>query len=211
MVSSKDFSVLRSSSFFGASRNRVLWRSYCCSPITLLQVVAYSIVRVSSLQKMPILFQLALRSIHLDRSQRFACPHLDTMLGQTRYSVRILAALFLIFLLPIDLIGWANPITSAGTLFPALSWAGLLLTLVFLMQLGSTPKAFTRLLPFVALSIGANIFYLAPVLHNWIALDTHLGTSKNTDSAFDQMQTLQQLVSEASERLPHTKVFVLPE
>src|SRR5260363_1995 len=26
-----------------------------------------------------------------------------------------------------------------------------------------------------------------------------------------QMQTLQQLVSEASERLPHTKVFVLPE
>src|SRR5260363_50825 len=64
-----------------------------------------------------------------------------------------------------------------------------------LMQLGSAHNAFIRLLPFVALSIGANIFYQAPVLNNWIALDTHLGTSKNTDSAFDQMQTLQQLVS----------------
>lgn len=131
--------------------------------------------------------------------------------GQTRHSVRILAALFLISVPPIGVIGWANPITSAGALFPALSWAGLLLTLVFLMQLGSAHNAFIRLLPFVALSIGANIFYQAPVLNNWIALDTHLGTSKNTDSAFDQMQTLQQLVSEASERLPHTKVFVLPE
>src|SRR5260363_156338 len=63
-------------------------------------------------------------------------------------------------------------VTSAGALFPALSWAGLLLTLVFLMQLGSAHNAFIRLLPFVALSIGANIFYQAPVLNNWIALDT---------------------------------------
>src|SRR5260363_397048 len=68
--------------------------------------------------------------------------------GQTRHSVRILAALFLISVPPIGVIGWANPITSAGALFPALSWAGLLLTLVFLMQLGSAHNAFIRLLPF---------------------------------------------------------------
>src|SRR5260363_21785 len=144
MVSSKDFSVLRSSSFFGASRNRVLWRSYCCSPITLLQVVAYSIVRVSSLQKMPILFQT----------------------GATEHSFGSLPALCLPS--PGHYVGVKLGILYGSWplyFFPALSWAGLLLTLVFLMQLGSAHNAFIRLLPFVALSIGANIFYQAPVLN----------------------------------------------
>lgn len=131
--------------------------------------------------------------------------------GQTKRSIRILAALFLVSVPPIGIIGWANPITSAGIFFPALGWIGLILTLVFLMQLASAHSTFFKIFPFIAMTIGANVFYRAPALNNWTALDTHLGTSRDTDGEFDRMQALQQLIGKASDRLPHTKIFVLPE
>lgn len=113
---------------------------------------------------------------------------------------------------PFGLLGWANPITSAGWMFSGMAWLGLGLT-VLLMMLIAASSARWNLLFFLPLIL-VIAFYgnSEPIKANsYQGIDTsfHFGAGDKEASAMDEIQRhwqLQSLVNEID-----AEVVVLPE
>ena len=131
--------------------------------------------------------------------------------GQKHRGLRLLVLLAVLSLPPLGIIGWANPITAAGALFPALAWYGLALTLVLFYVLTAAPYL-ALALPFVVLAVGLNLSNAEPSIQpGWISIDTSFGASRGTGDEFLKLKTLQRLVSVQSASAPSGTIFVLPE
>jgi len=124
---------------------------------------------------------------------------------------RLVAILVLISVPPLGIIGWANPITSAGALFPGWGWFGVLTTLALLVVFGVTQRPFLAALPFLVFAIVANGSYAPATIDGWMAIDTTLGSARDSSDEYDRLHSLLQLVQEQSDANPNAKVFVLPE
>jgi carbon-nitrogen hydrolase len=110
---------------------------------------------------------------------------------------------------PFGIVGWAQPITAAGILFPGWGWWGLGATAAILLTMT------TRKWPIAA--IVAASFWAWLAAHRiapsqpdgWVGLDTTLGSALGRAPDLDQSQALLQRVREAS--AAGARVVVLPE
>lgn len=130
--------------------------------------------------------------------------------GRSLRIARISVALLLTSLPPIGVVGWANPLTAAGAIFPGLSWLGMALTMCLLAMLAH------RLRPvlasgLIALAIAANTAYVPTDPPGWVSIDTTVGTDRDAESEYSRLQTVQHQVMSQIRAHPEAKVFVLPE
>lgn len=129
----------------------------------------------------------------------------------SRRALGILAAIAITALPPIGFIGWANPATAAGVLFPGMGFLGIAL-LLGLWSAGVLQKnAVALVLASVCVIANAVASSSAASSGLWSGMDTHYGRlgSASTDymAAFGRIQSVQDL----ADAVPPSHVLVLPE
>ena len=89
---------------------------------------------------------------------------------------RLPAALILVSIPPVGFLGWANPTTSAGVLFPGWRWHGLA-ALVSAMFLSLILKRPSHILPLLVLCVLSACLSQDPPMppRGWKGVDTHFG------------------------------------
>ena len=111
---------------------------------------------------------------------------------------------------PLGIIGWANPLTAAGILFPGTAWLGLILILAFAGLFPLHPRISSVLV--LVLAAIANVVYpgIPPPPAGWEAINTTFGgiglEPSNPVIEFNAAQEIQQLSLES-----RAKVIVFPE
>lgn len=96
--------------------------------------------------------------------------------GPTAMAWRLPTALILGSIPPVGFLGWANPITSAGVLFPGWRWHGLA-ALVSAMFLSLILKRPSHILPLLVLCVLSACLSQDPPMppKGWKGVDTHFG------------------------------------
>ncbi|WP_375049756.1 conjugal transfer protein TraB [Bradyrhizobium sp. 8-10B] len=110
---------------------------------------------------------------------------------------------------PFGIVGWAQPITAAGILFPGWGWWGLAATAAILvaMTTGAWPIA---AIVAASLSAWSAAHWIVPSQPGgWVGLDTKLGSALGRTPDLAQSQALLQHVREAG--AAGARVVVLPE
>ena len=110
---------------------------------------------------------------------------------------------------PFGIVGWAQPITAAGVLFPGWGWWGVATTAAILLTMttGKWPIAAIVAAGFWAWS---GVHWIAPSQPDgWVGLDTTFGSALGRAPSLDQSQALLQRVREAG--AAGALVVVLPE
>jgi len=135
--------------------------------------------------------------------------------GKRRRAWRALAALAVVSAPPIGVVGWANPLTASGDLFPGLGWAGLGLGLAVTCSIASARswRVLAALVLAMAAACAAKCIGVAEGdSTGWVAIDTSLGKGADgSGDGFDQMRLLQRDVMKAAARAREGAVLVLPE
>lgn len=126
-------------------------------------------------------------------------------------------ALLLVSVPPAGLIGWANPLSSAGFWFPGMGWLGLALmvaAMLAMVRFGSSVATSgprfdksVAVLSVAMLAVGmSNALWRAPLVPSgWVGVQTHLS---RTDG-WEALQSVQDAVAVAMKSKP--RVIVLPE
>jgi hypothetical protein len=136
--------------------------------------------------------------------------------SRLRRAFGLLFALIIFTLPPLGIIGWVNPLTAAGALFPGAGWLGLLICLALYAFLAQ--GRWIVLAPAVLLAAGLNfaakdLANTAPV--GWIAQDTHFSNLWNggANLASQRLSSLSraQWLLETMAELPENTNLVLPE
>lgn len=124
-----------------------------------------------------------------------------------RAALRYAAAAVVMSVPPFGIVGWAQPITAAGVLFPGWGWWGLAAAATGLLAMT------TRVWPIAALALGGAFVWSAanwtpPSLpRGWIGVDTNFGGGRGEYAGlFQHRETIAAIAAAAS----HT-VVVLPE
>lgn len=146
------------------------------------------------------------------------------LLWTPRYGWRIaLAAVAIIVtaLPPIGIVGWANPITTAGVLFPGWKWAGLFATLAFIMILcllgiNQPPRRaflFQAVLVGLASLTAVAVFPMLPAAPpGWCGYDTHFANETGQPDYLKDYARISRLVAVSLVRAKSPgSVVVFPE
>ncbi|WGR90724.1 conjugal transfer protein TraB (plasmid) [Bradyrhizobium sp. ISRA443] len=110
---------------------------------------------------------------------------------------------------PFGIVGWAQPITAAGVLFPGWGWWGLAATAAILLTMTTRkwPIAGIAAAGFWAWSAAD---WIAPAQPGgWVGLDTKLGSALGRAPDLDQSRVLLERVREAG--ATDARIVVLPE
>lgn len=111
---------------------------------------------------------------------------------------------------PLGIIGWANPLTAAGILFPGTAWFGLVLALAFIAVSPVRPREACSSLAIIA--IISNLLYpgTPPPPARWEGVNTTFGglglESSSPVAEFSAAEAIQQRAMES-----HAQVIVFPE
>jgi hypothetical protein len=136
--------------------------------------------------------------------------------GESRRGLRLALILVVISIPPFGIFGWANPIMSAGALYPGLGWYGLGATYGLFGVLALRPTL-PLLLPFVLIAVVANSqngkseTTIPPPFPHWSGLDTRFFPTNGPDGEFDRLTALQQVVTSWSNKAPAGATLILPE
>lgn len=131
--------------------------------------------------------------------------------GEKHRPLRVLAALLITSIPPIGVVGWANPITAAGALFPGTGWFGFALCVAALAYLAQTRRPVVVL---VGLAISASVLnarYHEQQDATWMAVNTDLGAAHGSDDDYARLHALLDVVDQRSSENLNVRVFVLPE
>lgn len=124
------------------------------------------------------------------------------------------AALLLVSLPPLGVIGWLSPLHIASALYPATRWIGLTIALLLLATIAGfcrRPAALTAA-ALAALAIPAHVLALTPAAPaGWTALDMHMGKldQANYAAMYDRSNRVQLAAQDAFNA--GTRVVVVPE
>ena len=127
------------------------------------------------------------------------------------YYWRLPFILLILILPPIGLIGWANPLTASGMLFPGFGWFGLALCLGFLIAL-CHPSRWSYWIIGVSLflAVSANLLYKEPK-SDWQGINTSYGgVETGTPNLLHSYARNQDLISQLR-TISNTSVIIFPE
>lgn len=140
--------------------------------------------------------------------------------GRRHIWARAIVALVIVSVPPIGIIGWANPITAAGALFPGWGWGGLALSFVCMAALAHCMVAQVQRRAAIAASLLLSVCCASYVAHagsdllptsNAIAINTAVGQS--TDP-YSQVRATRALAKQMRRTVAAGNVgafYILPE
>jgi apolipoprotein N-acyltransferase len=122
---------------------------------------------------------------------------------------RLPAALLILTIPPIGIIGWASPLTAAGALFPGFAWSGVLLMVIACLAVAARWWNIAMSLAVVALA--ANLSYEGPrpPTSTWVAVNTEFGSIRASDDPAIEFSTAEQIQRMALD--VHARAIVFPE
>lgn len=128
---------------------------------------------------------------------------------------RVIAATIIVTILylpPIGLLAWGNPLFAAGALFPGLAWFGLLVTGVLFVSLVVIETKTARWITasVLVLALASNLAFEDKTMPGWIGVDTHL-SGPFPSSPTDRASRAISLAAAARQGLKDASVVVLPE
>ncbi|UFW92256.1 conjugal transfer protein TraB (plasmid) [Bradyrhizobium barranii] len=124
-------------------------------------------------------------------------------------ALRFGCAAILMSVPPLGIVGWAQPITAAGVLFPGWGWWGLGTTAAILLTMTSGKWPIAAVVA-AGFWIGSAAHWTAPAQPaGWAGLNTELGSALGRSPDLDQAQALLQRVREAAGA--GAQIVVLPE
>ncbi|MFH0302479.1 conjugal transfer protein TraB [Bradyrhizobium sp. 31Argb] len=110
---------------------------------------------------------------------------------------------------PFGVVGWAQPITAAGVLFPGWGWWGMATTAAVLLTMTTTKWPVAAIVAASFWAWSAAHWTLPSQPDRWVGLDTEFGSALGRAPDLDQSQALLQRVREAG--AAGARVVVLPE
>ncbi|ART61510.1 hypothetical protein CBP36_21320 (plasmid) [Acidovorax carolinensis] len=117
---------------------------------------------------------------------------------------------------PLGIIGWLNPLTVAGVIFPGAGWVGLAMTLILFVALASCNRAL--LMPLVTAAVISNGFATSSAARtpeNWQGFDTSFEglASGGMDRASQYLSAMQRTewLNNVIADMPSGVTLVLPE
>lgn len=124
---------------------------------------------------------------------------------------RYLVIMLLMAVPPFGIVGWAHPLTAAGSLFPGWGWAGLAATVAILLAMTTRWAWAAGSFAALAFVASASIYAPGPSPAGWRGLDTEVGGSSVMAAFFDHQK--QQEVFKQIRRAVEggARVIVLPE
>ncbi|WP_342019983.1 conjugal transfer protein TraB [Devosia limi] len=141
----------------------------------------------------------------------FAAVHSACWTSQNgwRVPIRYLIANALMSLPPLGIVGWANPLTAAGIVFPGWGWLGLAMTMVTLMA-ATTKYRWPAFVAVGVLSVAASVLWVEPESPpGWTGLDTDFLAMREQYADHEQQLATIALVKTAA--ADGASVVVLPE
>ena len=130
--------------------------------------------------------------------------------------LRFVMAVCISIIPPLGLIGWVNPISTAGVYFPGLEWVGLILILGVMAALVARHKKW--IIGFAVIAMIANLTSLVVdvrVPAGWQNVDTHFSSLSSTgsDDAGQILAGMKRVewVKQYAANVPANAVRVLPE
>lgn len=119
------------------------------------------------------------------------------------------AALLIITVPPIGIIGWASPLTGAGVLFPGLGWYGILLVAVACVAVAS--QWWNVAIAVALAALAANLSYKGPrpPRSTWVAVNTEFGSIQASDDPTIEFSVAEQIQRTALDI--DRRVIVFPE
>lgn len=125
--------------------------------------------------------------------------------------LRFLAASIVMAVPPFGIIGWAHPITPAGTLFPGWGWWGLLAMAAGLALMTSRYWSIAAII-MVSLWLWSATHWTGPRLAEaWQGVDLQMGTELGRDGSLARQRELIALVGNRVRQEVPARVIVLPE
>lgn len=112
---------------------------------------------------------------------------------------------------PIGIVGWANPLTAAGVLFPGAKWMGLLLTMALIIILATSHRlAIMATILFLGFSVIMNpVAVKTKKTDGWRGIDTRFDFSLTGYDISKEMGRL--LAVQSIARKTDEKIMVFPE
>jgi len=122
---------------------------------------------------------------------------------------RLPAALLLVTIPPIGIIGWASPLTPVGILFPALGWLGLLLVAAAMVAVRM--RSWNFIIAMGLLSLASNYEYQDKHVRtsDWIAVNTTFGNIHSSDDPLVEFAIAERIQKTALDS--DGRVIVFPE
>jgi apolipoprotein N-acyltransferase len=122
---------------------------------------------------------------------------------------RLPAALLVLTVPPVGIIGWASPLTAAGILFPGLGWSGILLMVIACLAV--TARWWNIAMGLAVVALAANLLYKGPrpPTSTWVAVNTEFGSIRASDDPAIEFSTAEQIQRMALDA--HARVIVFPE
>ncbi|MCK1724963.1 conjugal transfer protein TraB [Bradyrhizobium sp. 142] len=110
---------------------------------------------------------------------------------------------------PFGIVGWAQPVTAAGVLFPGWGWWGLAATAAILLTMTTRKWPIAALVATGFWTWSASHWIAPSQPDGWVGLDIRLGSALGRAPDLEQSRTLLQRVHEAAGG--GARVIVLPE
>lgn len=144
-------------------------------------------------------------------SLSFVLVHTALWTGRAgwRRAFRYLTAAVLMAVPPFGIVGWAQPITAAGVIFPGWGWPGLVATIAGLAVMVTRFWSLAAVIVLAAWVWSAVAWVDPPAQEHWQGIDTELGASLGSGSALDQHRRL--IGSVGMQAAQGANVLVLPE
>lgn len=122
---------------------------------------------------------------------------------------RYLFANVLMSLPPLGIVGWANPLTAAGIVFPGSGWLGLAVSMALLM-LATTKHGWPAVAIAGVFSLASAVLWVEPESrHGWIGIDTNFSAGREQYADHQQQISTLGLVKAAA--ADGASFVVLPE
>ncbi len=133
---------------------------------------------------------------------------------KSRSYVRLPLIIIIISVPPIGLIGFANPISAAGVLFPNTGFIGIVAIIILMIVLADLAKLSSRLIlsTLLTISVISNFNYEDPYLpKGWVSINTNYSRIKNEDSEYYQNKDLILKIIQVIKTSQDLKLILLPE
>lgn len=135
---------------------------------------------------------------------------------------RFVLAICVLTIPPLGLIGWVNPISFAGVVFPRMEWGGLILAMILMAMLTNLTKKWKNgLMWFLVISIVANVFEftrnesLPAEFPNWAGVNTNFEKMDSGEAVNGEQGLMASVraawVEKYAKTIPPNSVRILPE
>lgn len=119
---------------------------------------------------------------------------------------------------PLCIVGWINPISVAGVLFPGAAWLGLFATTFLFYGLAARKRAYVFFLAAVAMALNIHAYQKPDAMQppaRWMGFDTHFSrlSSGGADQAGNVLASLARIewLSGVAANMPAGATLILPE